>query len=119
MQHTTQGTFEILFGRLRDAAQSLVDEGLIAPPSGLVNLIPKPLKDVVVDPDGDSRLAGRGAKNGTATTVPKIVLLLHRGRSSRHVYATTRIRPSASIPSVTNRSSSSEVSSEMVIACLS
>ena len=72
-----QCPFEVLVGRFREAAKSIVDERLIATASGLVNLVPEPVKKVIVDPNGDSRLARRSAKNRAAPTIPKVVLLLH------------------------------------------
>jgi ABC-type glycerol-3-phosphate transport system substrate-binding protein len=53
----TEGVFEITFGRFRKAAEGIIDECLIAPTSSLMHLAPGPLKDVVVDPNGDSRLS--------------------------------------------------------------
>jgi hypothetical protein len=41
-----------------------------------VNLVPEPLEDVIVDPDGDPRLAGRSAQNGTTPPMPEVVLFL-------------------------------------------
>src|SRR6266498_1576565 len=76
-QHTAQRVFEILFGRFRKGAQRRIDERLIAAASGLVNLLSKPLEDIVVDPDGDSRLARRGAKNSAAPAILEVVLFLH------------------------------------------
>jgi hypothetical protein len=37
-----------------------------------VNLVPEPLKNVIVDPNGDSRLARRSAKNRAALTIPEV-----------------------------------------------
>jgi hypothetical protein len=69
-QDPAQGLFEILFARFRKAAQSIIDESLIAAASGLVNLPPEPLKDVVVDPNRDSRFARPNGNNSAAPTMP-------------------------------------------------
>jgi len=41
---------------LHARAQGAVDEGLVAAPAGRVNLPPKPVEDVSVEPNGDARL---------------------------------------------------------------
>jgi hypothetical protein len=66
-----------MLGGPHEAAQRLVDQRLITAAPGLVNLRPEPLKNVIVDTDRDTRLAGRRTNDGAAVTVSEVVLLLH------------------------------------------
>jgi hypothetical protein len=134
-ENTPNCTLERFRPTSRILAQSVVDERLVTTPPSRMHLLPKPVDHVVVEPDGDPGLSLRDRNHSAALTLRKVVLLRHRRlpsyclrslrvaclaeisriRGPRHVYAMTRIRPSASVARVTNRSSSGS-SSGIVIA---
>ena len=57
--------------------QSIVDEALIVPAAGLVHLAPKPVQNVVVEPDGDSGLALGNGHDRSALAAAEVVFTFH------------------------------------------
>src|SRR5215813_8043833 len=80
-QNPTQRVFETVFGRLGKCSESIIDERLIAAAPSLVNLLPEPVQNFIVNSNGDPRLARRGTKNRAPAAAPEVVLSLHRASS--------------------------------------
>ena len=60
-----------------------VDEGLIVPAARVMDLVAKPLENVVVNPDCDSSLAWRGLDDRATFASAEIVFFLHLAPSYR------------------------------------
>jgi hypothetical protein len=58
-------------------AECLVDQGLIVASAGRVHLTTEPLDYILVEANGDSRLAGVGCDHGTALAFGKVELTTH------------------------------------------
>jgi hypothetical protein len=75
---TAQGCFNGLGWRIDQLPQRLIDQRLVIAAAGVIYLLVKPGDDVVVQTDGDARLAGRHTEHRTALGVRELVLLTHR-----------------------------------------
>src|SRR5271167_91881 len=57
--------------------KSVVDKALVVTTAGPVHLLPKPVENVVIEPDGDSGLALRHRHDGSAFCVAEVVFTFH------------------------------------------
>lgn len=75
--HTSQCGLQDAFLRLDVLAKCGINHGLVVTAPGCVHLIPEPLQDIVVDPDGDLGFSGL-RRNDWATSSPaEIVTVFH------------------------------------------
>lgn len=58
-------------------AESIVDEGLVAAAAGCLDALSEEVQEVVVEPDGDTRLAGLDGDDRAATAATEIVVFAH------------------------------------------
>jgi hypothetical protein len=56
--NTPEGIRETIITPIHILSQRIVDQGLVVPPTRRVNLLAKPLQDVVVNSDGNAGLPG-------------------------------------------------------------
>jgi len=91
-----KGAFEHAVSVTNVFPQRLVDQRLIVAAASLVDLVAKPVQNVGVDADGDTRLAGGRLHDGSAFGVVEIMLFFaHKifflvlvGQFDESVYAT-------------------------------
>jgi len=57
--------------------QREVDQFLIVSTPGRVNLLPEPIKHVVIEPNGNASLPGWSRVDGSSPTLPEVILLFH------------------------------------------
>ncbi len=132
-KHTTEGLLQWFAPGSGVVAKRRVDQRLIAPAAACVRLIAEPLDQIVIQSNRDPCLARRRSQHRSTFTLSEVVLPLHvlasywlrswrvalRAEMSltvspRHVYTTTRMRPSASAASVTNHCSLRSVSTIVI-----
>jgi hypothetical protein len=72
-QHGIQG-FQLL---AREGSEGLIDERLVVPAPGVVNLLSKPIQNVVVEPNRDSGFLGWHPQNRSAPALAEVIFLLY------------------------------------------
>lgn len=63
---STQNSFEWLLAFSDECPQGVIDGGLVVGATSRMGLLPKPIKDVIIESDGDSSFAGSGRKERAA-----------------------------------------------------
>lgn len=76
-QDAAEGLLQRFTASLNMLSECEVNEALIVSPSSCMNLIPEPLKYIVIKTDGDSRLTRRNGYHLPSLPLAEIVSLCH------------------------------------------
>src|SRR5712691_4233358 len=77
-QHTPQRVFEGGLSGFHVLPESPIDERLVVPAAGLVDLRLEPRQNIMVQSDGDPTLACRGLDYRPALPTPEVIFFAHR-----------------------------------------
>src|SRR5258708_17526873 len=75
--HATQYRLQRLLRALHEIAERLIHQSLVAASARGVNALPKPLHNVVVEPDRNPSLAGRNRQHRSPFSLTVVVFLFH------------------------------------------
>src|ERR1700719_2516428 len=75
--YTPQSGLQRLLLLAHEVAQRFVKKGLVVPATGVVNLLAKPVQNVLVEPDGDTGFSRRDPQDRAAPALAEVIFLLH------------------------------------------
>jgi hypothetical protein len=75
--HPAQRRFKRLATASHEISQSLIDKTLIVAATRLIHLVSKPLEDILIKPNGDTRLTLWNRHDGASLALAEVVFLPH------------------------------------------